>query len=127
MRSGRRDRRTRRGSVLAASLILTGVSHATPVCARQTIKRRLHPTEYLVLDFHQVTGVDATAVRTCFLILRQKLEVHGVTLIFTGMAPPIAKLMRAQGVLAFEDDELKLAGGCGAAGLGGGAHTGFGW
>jgi SulP family sulfate permease len=64
-----------------------------------------------VLDFYHVTGVDATAVRTCFLILRQKLAVHGVTLIFTGMPPSIAKLMRAQGVLTFEDDEVKLAGG----------------
>ena len=36
-------------------------------------------TEYLVLDFTSVVGVDATAARSCFLMLVQLMKVSSTT------------------------------------------------
>jgi hypothetical protein len=37
----------------------------------------------------QVTGLDATAARSCFLMLRSLLSAHGVRLVFAAMAPKV--------------------------------------
>eukprot|EP00054_Salpingoeca_dolichothecata_P023001 m.152094 g.152094 ORF g.152094 m.152094 type:complete len:1056 (+) comp24534_c0_seq1:22-3189(+) len=57
------------------------------------------PTDFLVLDFHAVTGLDATAVRTCFVALQQQLALHGIVLVFTGLSPAMQRLMQAHAVL----------------------------
>jgi hypothetical protein len=51
-------------------------------------------TEYVVLDFTLVVGVDATAARSCFLMLMQLMRCCGITVAFTGLATPIENLLR---------------------------------
>eukprot|EP00045_Choanoeca_perplexa_P014077 m.163665 g.163665 ORF g.163665 m.163665 type:complete len:1097 (+) comp16556_c0_seq5:174-3464(+) len=61
--------------------------------------KRLVQTYYLVLDFTNVTGIDATAIRSCFMILRQRLQRFGVVLLFSGLRDAVHRLMAGQGVL----------------------------
>eukprot|EP00756_Hemistasia_phaeocysticola_P007184 Hpha_TRINITY_DN14152_c0_g1::TRINITY_DN14152_c0_g1_i1::g.10629::m.10629/K03321/TC.SULP; sulfate permease, SulP family len=53
--------------------------------------RRSNPrrTRFVILDFSAVRAVDTTAVRTCFLNLRQQLRLHNVVTIFAGMRPEV--------------------------------------
>ena len=108
-------------------------------------------TEYLVLNFETVHGVDATAARSCFLMLMQLMKRSGVLVVFAAMRPSVERIFRAQQVLTEEDivlphcddalelcEELTLArqeqagkgntrhGGMsgGESGGGGGGHTG---
>ena len=64
---------------------------------------KLVKTEYLVLDFGNVLGVDATAARSCFLMLKQLMRASGVILVFTNVSPVVKGLLIAHGVLTEED------------------------
>ena len=63
-------------------------------------------TEYVVLDFTDVTGVDATAARSCFLMLMQLMRASGITVAFSGLAVPIENLLRAHRVI--KDDDVVI-------------------
>jgi hypothetical protein len=56
-------------------------------------------TEYLVLDFTEVLGVDATAARTCFLTLVQFMRTAHVTVVFANANTRIEELLRAHRVM----------------------------
>lgn len=47
-------------------------------------KLSLDRQQYLVLDFHKVSGIDATAVRSCFLRLKQLIDERGAVMVMTG-------------------------------------------
>ncbi|CAM9577827.1 unnamed protein product [Phaeothamnion confervicola] len=56
-------------------------------------------TQWIVLDFTGVVGVDATAARVCFLMLKHLLRASGVTLVFAGLRPKIRALLQAHAVV----------------------------
>eukprot|EP00808_Paulinella_micropora_P021595 g4561.t1 len=56
-------------------------------------------TRFVIFDFKQVTGIDVTAVRSCFLILRHLLARHGATMLFADLSQQHARLFCANGVL----------------------------
>lgn len=56
-------------------------------------------TEYLILDFTGVMGVDATAARACFLTLVQFMRTANVTVVFAHLSKPVEDLLRAHNVL----------------------------
>lgn len=51
------------------------------------------PTEYLVLDFARVSGMDATAARSSFMILMQHCKRHGIKVLFVDVLPNIRWLL----------------------------------
>ncbi|GMG15915.1 unnamed protein product [Phytophthora fragariaefolia] len=51
------------------------------------------PTEYVVMDFSRVSGMDATAARSAFMILQQHCRRHGITVIFADVLPEIRSLL----------------------------------
>ena len=56
-------------------------------------------TKYVVLDLKEVTGVDATAARSCFLSLLQLLRPHGIPLCLAHVTPQLEALLRAHDVI----------------------------
>jgi len=52
------------------------------------------PTEYVVLDFGRVSGMDATAARSSFMILMQHCKRHGITVLFVDTLPDIRWLLQ---------------------------------
>ena len=70
------------------------------------IHETFYDTEYLILDFTRVEGVDATAARSCFLMLQQTMKTRGVTVIFAAMNKNVEKILRAQQVVT--DDDVML-------------------
>ncbi|CAH0475540.1 unnamed protein product [Peronospora belbahrii] len=51
------------------------------------------PTEYVVMDFSRVSGMDATAARSAFMILQQHCKRHNITVIFADVLPEIRSLL----------------------------------
>ncbi|OWZ11419.1 Sulfate Permease [Phytophthora megakarya] len=51
------------------------------------------PTEYVVMDFSRVSGMDATAARSAFMILQQHCKRHEITVIFANVLPEIRSLL----------------------------------
>lgn len=51
------------------------------------------PTEYVVMDFGRVSGMDATAARSSFMILQQMCKRNGVTVLFADVLPEIRNLL----------------------------------
>ncbi|KAG7383550.1 hypothetical protein PHYPSEUDO_003587 [Phytophthora pseudosyringae] len=51
------------------------------------------PTEYVVMDFSRVSGMDATAARSAFMILQQHCKRHEITVIFADALPEIRSLL----------------------------------
>jgi SulP family sulfate permease len=56
-------------------------------------------TEYLILDFTEVIGVDATAARACFLTLVHFMRTANVTVVFANLSKPVQELLCAHNVL----------------------------
>lgn len=55
-------------------------------------------TEFLVLDFSETTGIDATATKSCFLMLSQLMKASRVTVVFANMSRSIEQLFASNGV-----------------------------
>jgi CRP-like cAMP-binding protein len=55
-------------------------------------------TEFLVLDFSETTGIDATATKSCFLRLSQLMKASKVTVVFANMPRSIEQLFASNGV-----------------------------
>ena len=53
--------------------------------------------KYVVLDFKHVLGVDATAIRSCFLNLKQTCLHCNVTLLFCNVNVTIQQILRTNG------------------------------
>jgi MFS superfamily sulfate permease-like transporter/CRP-like cAMP-binding protein len=65
-------------------------------------------TEFLVLDFLKVFGIDATATRSCFLMLSQLMRQAGVSVVFTNMRAHVESTLRANDVIAATDVVIPL-------------------
>ncbi|TMW61102.1 hypothetical protein Poli38472_013565 [Pythium oligandrum] len=65
-------------------------------------------TRFVVFDFSQVSGLDATAARSCFLALKMLFKQHKITVVYCGMKEKIEFLLRANDVFSTDghDDEL---------------------
>ncbi|KAG1689057.1 hypothetical protein DVH05_002825 [Phytophthora capsici] len=57
------------------------------------------PTRFVVLDFSQVSGMDATAARSCFLALKLSFSLGKVCAVYCGMSPSVEFLLRANDVI----------------------------
>lgn len=64
---------------------------------------RMIATRFIVFNFADVSGVDATATRACFLALKVLLDRFKVCVLYCGMRPRIERLLRVNGVLPPED------------------------
>ncbi|KAK1942375.1 putative vacuolar membrane protein [Phytophthora citrophthora] len=51
------------------------------------------PTEYVVMDFTYVSGMDATAARGAFLILKKYCRTRGISIVFANVLPSICNLL----------------------------------
>uniref|UniRef100_A0AAV1UN57 Sulfate transporter n=1 Tax=Peronospora matthiolae TaxID=2874970 RepID=A0AAV1UN57_9STRA len=51
------------------------------------------PTEFVVMDFSRVSGMDATAARSAFMTLQQHCKRHGITVLFADVLPDIRSLL----------------------------------
>ena len=71
-------------------------------------KEVIASTEYLVLDFASVFGVDATAARSCFLMLVQLMRTANVVVVFTGLSTHIEDILRVNDVITSEDIVIPL-------------------
>ncbi|KAG7393468.1 hypothetical protein PHYBOEH_006072 [Phytophthora boehmeriae] len=60
------------------------------------------PTEFVVMDFSRVSGMDSTAARSAFLILQKYCKNQGITVVFADALPDIRKLLLKNDVA---DDE----------------------
>ncbi|KAG6622123.1 Sulfate Permease (SulP) Family [Phytophthora cinnamomi] len=60
-------------------------------------------TRYFILDFEKVSGVDATAVRSCFNATKELLAQHGIALIFASVPTDAERLLRVHDVIEKED------------------------
>ncbi|CAH0479438.1 unnamed protein product [Peronospora belbahrii] len=78
---------------------------STPKAAGRNGPAALHAarTRYFILDFEKVSGVDATAVRSCFNATKELLAQHGITLIFASVPTDAERLLRVHDVIEKED------------------------
>ncbi|KAL4094690.1 hypothetical protein PRIC1_010348 [Phytophthora ramorum] len=60
-------------------------------------------TRYFILDFEKVSGVDATAVRSCFNATKELLAQHGIAMIFASVPSDAERLLRVHDVIEKED------------------------
>ncbi|DBA04752.1 TPA: hypothetical protein N0F65_004389 [Lagenidium giganteum] len=51
------------------------------------------PTEYVVMDFSRVSGMDATAARSSLMILQQLCKSHNIRVLFADVLPDIRELL----------------------------------
>ncbi|KAL4117579.1 hypothetical protein PRIC2_011567 [Phytophthora ramorum] len=51
------------------------------------------PTQYVVMDFSRVSGMDVTAARGAFLILKKYCRNRGITILFANVQPDVRTLL----------------------------------
>uniref|UniRef100_M4B5U6 STAS domain-containing protein n=1 Tax=Hyaloperonospora arabidopsidis (strain Emoy2) TaxID=559515 RepID=M4B5U6_HYAAE len=78
---------------------------STPKAVGKNEPAALHAarTRYFILDFEKVSGVDATAVRSCFNATKELLAQHGIVLIFASIPTDAERLLRVHDVIEQED------------------------
>lgn len=55
--------------------------------------------EFVILDFSGVSGVDATAINSCFMLIKCLCESLNIPLIYASIKPPLRRLMEHNEVL----------------------------
>lgn len=78
---------------------------STPKAGGRNGPAALHAarTRYFILDFEKGSGVDATAVRSCFNATKELLAQHGIALIFACVPTDAERLLRVHDVIEKED------------------------
>ncbi|KAG1685868.1 hypothetical protein DVH05_007634 [Phytophthora capsici] len=51
------------------------------------------PTEFVVMDFTRVAGMDATAARSAFSIVHNYCKIQGIRVVFTNVRPEVRSLL----------------------------------
>jgi len=74
------------------------------------------PTRFMILDMTSVTGLDATAASSVFLVLQQICKMHGITLLFASLCPPVQRILVANGIL--DEDSCTSGGSTSTGGCG---------
>ncbi|KDO33892.1 hypothetical protein SPRG_01772 [Saprolegnia parasitica CBS 223.65] len=96
----------------------SSVSHPLKVCTLKAFEERsgvksaideeaemtMLPTRFLLLDFSHVSGIDATASRSCFTAMKSLLARHNIALAFARLSPEIERQLQMNGVLDDDDD-----------------------
>eukprot|EP00560_Eucampia_antarctica_P002050 CAMPEP_0197835464 /NCGR_PEP_ID=MMETSP1437-20131217/25812_1 /TAXON_ID=49252 ORGANISM="Eucampia antarctica, Strain CCMP1452" /NCGR_SAMPLE_ID=MMETSP1437 /ASSEMBLY_ACC=CAM_ASM_001096 /LENGTH=795 /DNA_ID=CAMNT_0043440917 /DNA_START=504 /DNA_END=2891 /DNA_ORIENTATION=+ len=67
-----------------------------------------HRPDFLVLDLSQVTNLDATAARGCFLQLAKMCAKRGIIVCASGLHPRIDWMLRSHDVAHSQDEEEKI-------------------
>ena len=94
---------------LAQSDSLAETRSSSPPAADKEVNRDAETaTEFLVLDFEKVFGIDATATRSCFLMLVQTMHKAEVVVVFTNMSSEIDQTLRANDVITANDIIIPL-------------------
>ncbi|TMW61103.1 hypothetical protein Poli38472_013566 [Pythium oligandrum] len=99
--SERSDQRDERLPLLSTSSLVN--LEGTPCTDRHR-----GPTRFVVIDFSHVSGLDATAARSCFLALKMLFKRHKITVVYCGMKENIEFLLRANDVFPAEDHDGEL-------------------
>ena len=86
--------------VAAAATPVTNSTTTTAAAAPSAVPNRIR---WLVFDFSEVVGIDATAARSCFLMLKSLLRGAQIRVIFASLALKIERLLRGHGVLDEND------------------------
>ncbi|RMX63647.1 hypothetical protein KXD40_008789 [Peronospora effusa] len=73
------------------------------------VDHRRRPTQFVVLDFSQVSGMDATAARSCFLALKLSFSLGKVHAVYCGMRPNVEFLLRANDVIPASTEEEEFS------------------
>lgn len=60
------------------------------------------PTQYVVMDFGRVSGMDATAARSSLMILQQHCRRHGISVLFVDVLPEIKQLLLRNEIADYE-------------------------
>jgi len=95
----------------ASGYLLSKKKERTPLNGgREGIKTpRIHfPPEFIVLDLSQLTNLDATASRMCFLHLAKMCAKRGILVCASGASPGIDWLLRSHDVSFKEDEEEEV-------------------
>ncbi len=82
-----------------------GGGTVAPVAAGPTVPQ--NRIRWLVFDFSQVVGIDATAARSCFLMLKSLLHSAHIRVVFASLVPKLERLLRGHGVI--DDDDPVFA------------------
>ena len=56
-------------------------------------------TRFVLIDFSNTTGIDATAVRSCFCWLQKMLRHYDIKLVLTNMSPDIQRLFEGHEII----------------------------
>ncbi|RHY22511.1 hypothetical protein DYB25_006857 [Aphanomyces astaci] len=78
-------------------------STPSSTCRKSILEPGTRPTQYLLLDFEHVTGIDATASRSCFQAMKTILARHHISLIFSRMASDLERQLEKNEVLGGGD------------------------
>ncbi|ETV76397.1 hypothetical protein, variant [Aphanomyces astaci] len=78
-------------------------STPSSTCRKSILEPGTRPTQYLLLDFEHVTGIDATASRSCFQAMKTILARHHISLIFSRMASNLERQLEKNEVLGGGD------------------------
>ncbi|ETV92453.1 hypothetical protein H310_13328 [Aphanomyces invadans] len=74
--------------------------HGSSLGQRKTmLEPETRPTQFLLLDFQHVTGIDATASRSCFQAIKTILARHSITLMFSRMSADLERQLEKNQVL----------------------------
>ncbi|GLE05305.1 hypothetical protein PINS_up014318 [Pythium insidiosum] len=99
------------GSTNSGAVVkVNDVSKLVSLAGKPCPDRHRGRTRFVVFDFAQVTGMDATAARSCFLPLKVLFRRHKIAVVYCGMSSDVEFLLRANDVLpgrngASDDDE----------------------
>ncbi|KAG7382232.1 DnaJ sub B member 9 [Phytophthora pseudosyringae] len=85
-----------RGTQRESSFLPIRASWDTPVeCLDGTpaLDENAVPTEFVVVDFSRVSGMDATAAHSAFAILQNYCRIQGIRVVFTNVRPDVRGLL----------------------------------
>ncbi|KAJ0395928.1 hypothetical protein P43SY_009333 [Pythium insidiosum] len=90
---------TSNGSTDSVGIKVSDVSKLVSLAGKPCPDRYRGRTRFVVFNFAQVTGMDATAARTCFLPLKVLFRRHKIAVVYCGMSAGVEFLLRANDVL----------------------------
>ena len=70
---------------------------------------RTLPTRVLILDFSRVTGIDSTAVRSCFTVLDQLCASHDINIVCCGAGADVQYLLKANDLARWSPEKFPTA------------------
>ena len=72
---------------------------------KRDLGRPLCQIQMVILDFTEATGLDASAARSCFLMLKQLFKTHDIECVFVISSKKIRALLEAHDVIELGEPE----------------------